>query len=116
MAANIFELGTMGLIYRIFNYKDPGLIFMGFANAFGSMLHSWMLFALRRMVVPRWLLRFIRRLYKLGWATMLFRGRKWGMVSMESGIIQGCPVSGTLSALAVDPVLRWLSAQIVGPH
>ena len=34
-------------------------------------------------------------------------------IIIERGVKQGCPISGTLFALAIDPVLRWVASALL---
>ena len=44
----------------------------------------------------------------------MFDGVKLFLYKIRSGILQGCPASGSLFVLAIDPLLRMLRAKLAG--
>jgi hypothetical protein len=51
-------------------------------------------------------------LYHNGGATITLGGIRLGRLAISSGIRQGRPASGTFSALAIDPCIRFLEKRI----
>ncbi len=49
------------------------------------------------------MLRLLCALYRVCVAFLAFGGSIFGEISIASGIQQGCPLSGSIFALAVDP-------------
>ena len=72
---------------------------------------------LRGVKVPSGMLNVIRALYDMAEAVRFINGKQGP--SMEhcfyffSGILQGCPFSGSLFDLCLDPILRWLDEMCV---
>lgn len=62
---------------------------------------------LEEMQVPEELIQVVRMLYKDLVTHILCKGRVVGEFPMTSGIKQGCPLSGTLFALSLDPLIRY---------
>ena len=50
----IIELEAVAFSYMTIGKADPGMLFLDFANAFGSLTHGWTHFVLRAMGVPAW--------------------------------------------------------------
>eukprot|EP00959_Pyramimonas_sp_CCMP1952_P097971 2047620-Pyramimonas_sp.AAC.1 len=90
----------------------PLLVGYDFGQAFPSLAHSWVLKVLNAMLLPPPLVTFTEFLFSgvccygaLGTdLTLLF----W----ISSGIIQGCPSSGCIFALAADPFTSNFDASI----
>jgi hypothetical protein len=66
------------------------------------------------MRIPRFMIQCIRELYRDCSAEMVLLGQRWGLLPILSGIRQGCPASGSLFVLAMDPCIRYLMAKM-GP-
>ena len=63
-------------------------------------------------VLPRWLLDVVLLLYEDTSIDILYFRRICSRFRMTSRIKQGCPMSGSIFALAIDPVLRVLSHEL----
>ena len=55
-------------------------------------------------------MRFLRALYSNNRCFASFDGEQFFLYLIESGILQGCPLSGSLFVIAADPLLRMLEA------
>lgn len=66
---------------------------------------------LERMEMARKLVPLIREMYASNTTTFEVMGCPVARVSVRRGIRQGCPMSGSLFALSLDPLLRWLMWQ-----
>lgn len=47
------------------------------------------------------------------WTLLAFSAGAVGQIPMAAGILQGCPLSGTLFALATDPLVRARAVDVV---
>ena len=65
--------------------------------------------------VPQQVRRLIAALYKDCTALITVNGQTTGDFKVLSGIKQGCPLSGTLFVIAVDPLLRALCSRHMAP-
>ena len=85
------------------------------AAAFPSLGHDWLWAVLARTGLPQGYLTFIESRYfgPRGFASV--QGSKQFLFYLQSGVMQGCPLSGSVWALAMDPILRRLVEQSADP-
>eukprot|EP00972_Heterocapsa_arctica_P080114 11808502-Heterocapsa_arctica.AAC.1 len=83
---------------------------MDFAAAFPSILHCWLFAVLAAMGVPDYIRKAIELLYDDCRCFVVFGGATGVSFLARSGIKQGCPLSGVLFAIGLDPFLRMLGA------
>lgn len=82
----------------------PSIFFLDFAQAFPSPSHVWMWGLLRRLNIYAGLLHLIMFLHNDLVTTTFCKNTSLQTFALRSGIKQGCPLSGTFFAIAVDPV------------
>jgi hypothetical protein len=75
-----------------------------------------MISVLHAMQVPGRVIKVVEQLYNRCKAIVRHEGASESAFLMESGIKQGCPASGSLFALALDPFVRMLLARLPSPH
>jgi hypothetical protein len=112
---NVVEIEGFGQSYAIADAEDPAILLFDIRAAFPSLAHVWLWVVLLRMGVPRFVIAAIKCLYRGGAAIVSLLGGRWGGFPICSGIRQGCPASGSLFALAIDPCFRYLVSQL-GPE
>jgi len=112
---NVLEVEGFGQSYTIAEADNPAILLFDLMAAFPSLSHQWLFVVLRKMKVPMRVLKAFAALYKDCFATIILLGGRWQRVPMLSGIRQGCPASGTLFALAIDPCIRYLIS-LLGPR
>ena len=114
MTQNILTIESEALAHaRTAEVSSASMIFFDFAAAFPSIAHQWIFYVLRRMGLPDSYVDLIYRLY-LGCDSQVTIGKqRLDYVYINSGIKQGCPLSGTIFAIVMDPLLRML---IAGPY
>ena len=87
---------------------EPTSALFDFAAAFSSVSHKWLFAALRAAGAPIGFYLAICALYD-GSRVVTPDGPRTELFCMIlAGILQGCPLSGTLFIIAVDPFLRAL--------
>ena len=86
-----------------------GLLLLDFRAAFPSLRHDWIIDVLIMMNIPMYIVNAIRFLYTGIYTHICLAGKKFPGYSITQGIKQGCPLSGALFALCIDPLLRRLS-------
>lgn len=89
-----------------------GVLPLDFASAFPSLSHAWLLRVLHHMRSPIALLRDIGALYAGFATTVSFCEQPIATFPVTNGIKQGCPLSGTMFAIAPDPLARRCLTQV----
>jgi exonuclease III len=113
---NLFQLEASAIALGSTNHKTAAAIFFDFTTAFPALAHAWIFFVLRTMGVPDYILNTILKLYTGCNAFLMFGGVRVGSLPICSGIKQGCPLSGSIFALAIDPLIRKiLAASVLHP-
>ena len=90
----------------------PLLLLFDFAVAFPSLAHAFIFIILEALEVPRGMLLFFRALYPNNRCFAVYGGVKHFLYEIRSGILQGCPASGSIFVLAIDPFLRMLRTEL----
>lgn len=103
---NIVELeGALATFSQAAGRSAAGLL-LDFANAFLSLAHDFMWRVLEGLHINPKVIRLVRLLYRQLVTNILYKGRDVATHPIASGIKQGCPLSGTLFALTLDPLIR----------
>lgn len=92
--------GAMTAASFTVNSKAMSILF-DFANAFPSLTHLWLFKLLRRMRVPGRLVKFIEGMYAGMRTTFEVDGVPVAAMPILSVIRPGCPMSGSLFAIAL---------------
>ena len=92
------------------------LAFWDLAAAFPSVAHAWLFMVLRARGVPIGLIDLIDSMYRLVSAFMVCGGRFRFLFWILAGVLQGCPLSGMLFAIVMDPFLVKLDAELCRPQ
>lgn len=85
-------------------------LLLDFAQAFPSLVHDWLFRVLDNLRLPAQLVALICAMYRCNPIVFEVSGSPVVEIVVESGIGQGCPLSGSLSASVLDPRLRRLMA------
>ena len=90
----------------------PLLAFFDFAAAFPSVAHEWLFAVLAARGCPDGFINVVRAMYSL--VTTFFRtdGRLSFLCWVLAGVLQGCPLSGMLFAIIMDPFLEMFDATV----
>ena len=92
--------------------RYAGYVSVDIKAAFPSLIHSALFFVLHHMGFPMTFINALKKLYKDIWVQVSFRGSSDHGYWLGRGIKQGCPLSGSLFALAFDPILRMLLLRV----
>jgi endonuclease/exonuclease/phosphatase family metal-dependent hydrolase len=112
---NVLETEASAVHFARFFGDSSGIVLLDLAAAFPSLAHSWIFSVLKKMGVPRFFRRALAKLYRKVNITILFGGSATAGFAAKSGIKQGCPASGSLFAIALDPFLRMLCLRLPAP-
>jgi exonuclease III len=105
---NLFSLEAAAISLSATNLRRSAAILFDFCTAFPSLAHVWIFLVLSTMRIPDGFVTAIRQLYELCFAMLLFNGAELTSLLIGSGIKQGCPMSGSIFALVIDPLIRYL--------
>jgi hypothetical protein len=111
-AVMLFEAAALHLSRRD---GDAGLVFVDFKAAFPSILHGWIKTVLLATGLPAAFVTAFLFLYSEVSAAVRFGNCAPASLPMLSGIRQGCPASGAIFALCIDPLLRRIGAWLPSP-
>ena len=106
---NIFEIETTALAHVACSPQESGILLTDFAAAYPSVNHSWIFHVFEKAELPEFICLFLRMIYCDSTAHVEFAGKKKGQFLMARGVRQGCPAS----AMAFDPIFRWLQDAII---
>ena len=84
----------------------PTLALFDYSSAFTSVFHCWLFRVLESSGWPDGFINFVRSIYTDAFAYVSVDGQIQLMCRILRGVLQGCPLSGTLFDLAVEPILR----------
>jgi len=93
----------------------PMMVLFDYAAAFPSIAHAWIDAVLRTIKVPRGVLNVFRALYKSNQAYAAIGSNIVWLFVVGCGVLQGCPFSGTLFVIAIDPLLHMFEKYIISP-
>jgi len=93
----------------------PVLVLFDFAAAFPSVAHSWIRAVLLCIQLPKGILNAFDALYSRNEAYWECGGVQHWLFTVLAGVLQGCPLSGSLFVIAIDPLLFLFSKFIIDP-
>ncbi len=90
----------------------PVLLLFDFAAAFPSVKHRWLWLVAKGIGMPKGLLTALKRMYSGNDAYYKCDGELQWLFLVISGVLQGCPLSGSLFVLSIDPLLYIFKTRI----
>jgi Reverse transcriptase (RNA-dependent DNA polymerase) len=85
--------------------------FIDFKNAFGSLDHSVIWQVLEWLCIPKYICEIVKSAYDGASIRIRYGDKKvTAEITVERGVLQGCPLSPTIFALAIEPLLRLLTS------
>ena len=106
------ELANELDILRLRDSHDASCIGIDMEAAFPSISQRYVLKSLQAIGVPNGICNAVKALLNGNTMQIAFRGKVFESMQVTSGILQGCPTSGSLFAIAFDPVVRFLCMRI----
>jgi len=104
------QMAQLGLVNAL-----PLIVLFDFAAAFPSVAHAWLRAVLVAIKVPTGLLNVFDGLYHTNTAFWNIDGQTRFLFHILSGVLQGCPLSGSLFVIAIDPLLFQFRRQVMDP-
>ena len=101
------HISSMGMVASV-----PFLTLWDFASAFPSVAHAWLFAVLKAVQLWRGFITGIKKLYSGNKAYCHAGGVLVFLFDILSGVLQGCPLSGTLFVLVIDPLLLAFKAKL----
>jgi len=111
---NVVELDFFAHICSIIS-PNAALVLFDFRAAFPSVSHKFLWMIMEMSGLPTQLITLIRCLYRNCTHIIRIGGKRFNGPRLLSGVRQGCPLSGLLFAIAMEPILRRISYAI-GPQ
>jgi len=94
----------------------PVLVLFDFAAAFPSVAHAWLRAVLSAVLIPQGVLNAFNVLYDRNQAFGVIDGLVMWLFEVGCGVLTGCPLSGSLFVLAMDPLLFLFEKHMVVPE
>ena len=109
---NVVDLDVFSHAFALAAHPSqvPVLVLFDFAAAFPSVAHSYLFLTLTAMHFPIGYINHVKNLYSNNHAYYKQDGNSTFIFIIVTGILQGCPLSGLLFAVAIDPFLRHLQS------
>lgn len=106
MTDNIIEFeGAAYAFSQLYGVTLAGIL-LDFSQAFPSLAHAWMWAVISSLGVCDEMQNLPHALYDSLVTTVLYNNTELNEFAIAAGVKQGCPLSGTLFAIAVDPLVR----------
>ena len=111
---NILDLDSVARQYSFTRLPSdmPVLAFFDFAAAFPSVFHRWIFCFLRICDFPDGFVELVEGMYHMNATYVLFRSSKSFLCWVLAGVLQGCPLSGSIFAICADPVLSKMKCML----
>jgi len=104
---NIVDIDTYARIVTMLSAANciPLLVLFDFATAFPSVAHKWLQLCLEYAGFPEHMRNFVKALYTDNKGFISVDGLILAFCVFGSGVLQGCPLSGSLFVICINPFL-----------
>ena len=112
LLANVVDLDAFGRAHGMSSaVGDPAVLaFWDFAAAFPSLAHRWLMLVAAASGLPGGMLLLLETMYAVNLTYGVVGASSRFLFAVWAGVLQGCPWSGFLFAVSLDPFLRWVSS------
>ena len=112
LLANVVDLDAYGRAHGMASVAgDPAVMaFWDFAAAFPSLAHQWLMLVAAACGLPAGMLLLLESMYAVNLAYGAVGASLRFLFAVWAGVLQGCPWSGFLFAISLDPFLWWISS------
>lgn len=109
------NLDTMDHYYNVYGKRHEWTVGMlDFKKAYDSISQEWIITVLEHLGFPERIINCVKSVQAKAASTINIRGVLSGPIPLQSGVRQGCPLSPTLFAIAIDPFIRKLDSDMSG--
>ena len=98
------------------NISTPLLLLYDFFTAFPALAHGYIRLILKHSGLPKGFCNLVLAMYDDCQVYGTADGIMIWLFGVYAGVLQGCPLSGSLFALSVDPLLRYIDATLSPPE
>ncbi len=118
LLGNVADLDAASHVasFAVYRGRFALLILFDIAAAFPSLAHDWLFATLTAMQMPSGFFNLISCMYTVNCSFGVRSGQDLPLFLIMCGVMQGCPLSGTLFALALNPFLVWLGTALEVPQ
>ena len=109
------NLDAMDHYFNVYGKKESWMLGMlDFRKAYDSVSQEWIIMVLEHVGFPPRIINSVQSIQAKAASTINIRGVLSGVIPILSGVRQGCPLSPTLFAIAIDPFIRKLESVMIG--
>jgi hypothetical protein len=114
---NVVDIDTQARILDLNGHpgETPAIAPYDFAAAFPIVAHRFLFLCLAAARLPTGIITFFSALYDNNQVYANIDGTVCWLFEVLSGVLQGCPASGSLFVIAINPCLKMINASI-GPN
>ena len=109
---NVLDLDTFSRLAALRPELKPILVLFDFASAFPSVFHCWLMAVMVHCGAPQGLRNIVQALYTANNAFVQTESGYVFLFSILSGVLQGCPFSGAIFSMCVEPFVRRIYAMV----
>lgn len=109
------NLNIMDHYYNVYGARDDWIMgLLDFRKAYDSISQDWIITVLKNLGFKSRIINSVKSIQADAASVINIRGVFSDFIPIESGVRQGCPLSPTLFALAIDPFIRKLESDLTG--
>lgn len=109
------NLDAMDHYYNVYGQSHKWAVGMlDFRKAYDSISQEWIIAVLEHLGFPARIINSVKSVQAQAASSINIRGVLSGSIRLKSGVRQGCPLSPTLFAIAIDPFIRKLDEVMMG--